>query len=121
QRLATDNLGDCIQPLVRRPHCREQACADRIGLYHRANARKDARIVQPSQRGNGRRFVDPSRTAELGKPPPAQREIPLPAVDDRNFSSVRCHWPILVARAAKKIPDGFAASISAFLTKLALS
>ena len=50
-----------------------------------------------------------------------QREIMLPAIDQCQFGGIRAHCPILVARAVKKMPDGFCAEICPFFAKVAVS
>jgi len=86
-----------------------------------ADARKDTRIAEPLQGRERRLLIEPEIPAEPGKGPLDQREVPLPTIDQSNVGHARHHCPILVARALKKIPDGFAASISAFLAKLPVS
>ena len=121
ERLAADDRRHLFQPLGGNLQRRQRAGADGVRPHHRADPRDHPDLAQATK--------NPDRFARIERRGAAddlerfvdQREIMLPAIDQCQFGGIRAHCPILVARAVKKMPDGFCAEICPFFAKVAAS
>ena len=121
QRLATDCTCNLLQSLRRHLHCSKRARTHGIRPHDGADPGDHVVLAHPAENADGFVLVERRETADYLEGLFDQRKAVLPAIDERELDWVRCHCPILVARAVKKIPEGFCAGISAFLAKVAVS
>src|SRR6516165_4146223 len=121
ERLAAYKLGNRLQPFRRDRECSQRAGANGVRPNHRADARYRPTIPHALEDADGLVKLYRCEATNKLERPLDQREIVLPAIDQCQFERARCHCPILVARAVKKMPDGFCAGISAFLTNVVAS
>ena len=121
QRLAADDPRHLLQPVRRDLHRRERAHADRVGPDHGADARDQVMLAHAAEDAERLLLTERGGAPDDLERLLHQREVVLPAIDQTEFDGARGHCPILVARAVKKMPEGFCAEISAFFAKEAAS
>ena len=115
--LLADESRDLGEALGRHRHRRKRARADGIGAEDRADPVDDAQLLQGTQRREG--FV--LGNSHPGERPRVERKAALPAIHEREIDRVEHQNPVIAARAARKMPLGFAARSRAVSAKLAVS